>query len=123
VLEQVVAQAMLDDVFFWCRKTEVLQRIRNLEPKAQLMATRWMYPSLEAAIAEYQADIVEYELGRDDLTEIARCQALGVRAMAFSLTHDLSKLQQIEALNADLVNLDRPDLFKLLKVYPNRLQR
>jgi len=43
--------------------------------------------------------------------------------MAFSLTDDLSKLQQIEALNADLVNLDRPDLFKLLKVYPNRLQR
>ena len=123
VLEQVVAHAMLEDVFFWCRKTEVLQRIRNLEPKAQLMATRWMYPSLEAAIAEYQADIVEYELGRDDLTEVARCQALGVRAMAFSLTHDLSKLQQIEALNADLVNLDRPDLFKLLKVYPNRLQR
>ena len=122
VLEKVVTHGMLEDVFFWCRKTEVLQRIRNLEPKAQLMATRWMYHSLETAIAEYEANIVEYELGRDDLTEIAKCQALGVKAMAFSLTHDLSKLQQIEMLNADLVNLDRPDLFKLLKLYPSSLR-
>ena len=82
-----------------------------------------MYPSLVAAIAEYEASIVEYELGRDDLTEIARCQALGVKVMVFSLTHDLSRLQQIESLNADLVNLDRPDLFKLLKLYPNSLRR
>ena len=43
--------------------------------------------------------------------------------MVFSLTHDLSKLQQIESLNADLVNLDRPDLFKLLKLYPSSLRR
>ena len=123
VLEKVVTHTMLEDVFFWCRKTEVLQRIRDLEPKAQLMATRWMYPSLVDAIAEYEANIVEYELGRDDLTEIARCQALGVKVMVFSLTHDLSKLQQIESLNADLVNLDRPDLFKLLKLYPSSLRR
>ena len=114
---------MLEDVFFWGRKTEDLQRIRDLEPKAQLMATRWMYPSLVDAINEYEANIVEYELGRDDLTEISRCQALGVKVMVFSLTHDLSKLQQIESLNADLVNLDRPDLFKLLKLYPSSLRR
>jgi hypothetical protein len=87
------------------------------------MANRRMYSSLEAAIEEYQANIMEYELGQDDLSEIPKCQALGVKAMAFTLTHDLPKLQRIEVLNAYLVNLDRPDLFKLLKVYPSSLKK
>ena len=113
---------MLDKVFFWCRNRDVMKRMRSLEPQAQLMATRWMFPDLESTIADYQANIVEYELGRDDFYEIPKCQSLGVKAMAFSLTHDPEKLRQIQAVNADLVNLDRPDLFKLLSLYPQSLR-
>ena len=122
VLEKVVAYEMLENVFFWCRNRDVMKRIRSLEPNAQLMATRWMFPDLESTIADYQANIVEYELGRDDFSEIPKCQSLGVKAMAFSLTHDPEKLLQIQAVNADLVNLDRPDLFKLLSLYPKSLR-
>ena len=99
-----------------------MKRIRSLEPNAQLMATRWMFPDLESTIADYQANIVEYELGRDNFSEIPKCQSLGVKAMAFSLTHDAEKLRQIQAVHADLVNLDRPDLFKLLSLYPQSLR-
>ena len=122
VLEKVVAHEMLDSVFFWCRNRDVMKRMRSLEPQAQLMATRWMFPDLESTIADYQANIVEYELGRDDFSEIPKCQSLGVKAMTFSLTHDPEKLLQIQAVNADLVNLDRPDLFKLLSLYPKSLR-
>jgi len=118
----VVAHEMLDSVFFWCRNRDVMKRMRSLEPQAQLMATRWMFPDLESTIADYQANIVEYELGRDDFSEIPKCQSLGVKAMAFSLTHDPEKLRQIQAVHADLVNLDRPDLFKLLSLYPQSLR-
>ena len=122
VLEKVVNHEMLDNVFFWCRNRDVMKRIRSLEPQAQLMATRWMFPNLESTIADYQANIVEYELGRDDFSEIPKCQSLGVKVMAFSLTHDLEQLRRIEVVNADLVNLDRPDLFKLLSLYPQSLR-
>ena len=122
VLERVVNHEMLDNVFFWCRNRDVMKRIRSLQPKAHLMATRWMFTDLESTIADYQANIVEYELGRDDFSEILKCQSLGVKVMAFSLTHDPKKLRRIQAVNADLVNLDRPDLFKLLSLYPQSLR-
>ena len=119
VLSEVAKRGMIESVFFWCRQKEVLGAIRSHVPGARLMAPRREYSSLEAAVSDYSADIVQFELGRDSLSEIAACQELGVQSMIFCLSHDLADLAKVLAASPDLVNLDRPDLFKILQAYPD----
>ena len=119
VLSEVVKRGMIETVFFWCWEKEVLRDIRRQVPDARLMVPRREYSSLEAAISDYSANIVEFELGRDSLSEIAACQELGVQSMVFCLSDDLADLAKVLAVSPDLVNLDRPDLFKILQAYPD----
>ncbi len=119
VLSEVVKRGMIEAAFFWCRETEVLRDIRSHVPGARLMAPRWQYPSLEAAVSDYSANIVEFESGRDSLSETASCQGLGVQSMVLCLGDALADLAEALAVSPDLVNLDRPDLFKILQAYPD----
>ena len=119
VLGEVVTRGMIEAVFFWCWEKEVLRGIRAHVPDARLMAPRREYSSLEAAISDYSANIVQFELGRDSLSEITACQELGVQSMVFCLSDDLAELAKVLAVSPDLVNLDRPDLFKILQAYPD----
>ncbi|MYK31471.1 MAG: hypothetical protein F4051_07030 [Boseongicola sp. SB0670_bin_30] len=119
VLGEVVKRGMIEAVFFWCWEKEVLRDIRALVPDARLMAPRREYSSLEAAISDYSANIVQFELGRDSISEITACQELGVQSMVFCLSDDLAELAKVLAVSPDLVNLDRPDLFKILQAYPD----
>ena len=123
VLAEVDRRGMLGRVFFSCMKVETMRRMRALSTEAQLMAARWMYPSLTSAVADFQADIVEFELGVDDLAEVPLCAELGVKSMVYSMTHDWEKLRQILETAPDLANLDRPDIFKMLASYPDLANR
>ena len=87
------------------------------------MAARWKYPSLSAAIADFNADIVEFTPGVDNLSEIPACRELGVQSMVFSTTGEWDDLQRILACKPDLANLDRPDRFKILASYPELAAR
>ncbi len=118
-LRRVRARDMLDRVFFSCMNLAVMRRMRSLSPQARLMAPRWMYPSLEAAVEDFGADIVEFEPGVCDLAEMDLCRERGVQAMVYSQTRSASQLAEILASAPDLVNLDRPDLFKILASYPD----
>ena len=123
VLQEVNARGMLSEVFFSCEKSATMRRMRAFTKEARLMAARWKYPSLSAAIADYNADIVEFELGVDDLSEIPVCRELGVQSMVYSTTGEWGDLKRILACKPDLANLDRPDRFKILASYPGLAAR
>lgn len=117
VLNEVKTHGMLADCFFWCGDTDMLQWMRTQSEEVRLMAARWMYRSVEEARNDYKAQIVEFDVTRDDLGEIAECRALGVQSMIYSQSHDWDDLSSYLAYSPDLVNLDRPDRFKMLSDY------
>ena len=118
VLREVSTRNMLDQVFFSCMELETMRRMRALTSNAMLMAPRWMYPSLSSAMADFRANIIEFELGVDNLEEVLHCREMGARSMIYSLTGAREDLQRILESAPDMVNLDRPDLFKILASYP-----
>lgn len=83
------------------------------------MAPRWMYGSVEEAIADYNAQIIEFDATKDDLSEVSLCKSFCVRSMIFSLSHEQTDLQKYFAYNPDMINLDSPIKFKILASYPD----
>jgi len=119
ILNTVTSYKMLQNCFFWSSDTDSLKWLRRQSPDIILMAPRWMYGSVEEAIADYDAQIVEFDVTKDDLNEIPECQRFAVRSMIFSLSHDRTDLEQYFRHNPDMVNLDCPDGFKILSAYSN----
>jgi glycerophosphoryl diester phosphodiesterase len=118
LLRVVKAHDMLDMCYFWGYDTAVMRDIRALSADAIMMAPRWMYNSVKEATMAYGAQIVEFDVLKDDLSEISQCNDLGVRSMIYSQTQDLVALSYYLDLRPDMVNLDRPDRFKILACYP-----
>jgi len=118
LLAEVTAVDMLDNCFFWAGDTDVLHWLRAQSLVINLMAPRWMYTSVAEAAGAYNAQIVEFDVERDDLSEIKECAALGVRSMIYSTRSDWDELASYLALEPDLINLDYPDRFKILASYP-----
>ncbi|MCP4999702.1 MAG: hypothetical protein GY933_13425 [Hyphomicrobiales bacterium] len=118
VLEAVSAQDMLDRCFFWSEDTDALRWMRRQSSDIVLMAPRWMYGSLPEAISDYDAQIIEFDATKDDLGEVGLCRNAGVRSMIFSLSHSWDDLAEYHRLGPDMVNLDRPDRFKIIAGYP-----
>ena len=118
LLEAVVARNMLGQCFFWGHDTAALHHLRALAPDAILMAPRWMYASVKQAVTAYGAQIVEFDVEKDDLDEISLCRDLGVESMIYNRTQDWTELSSTLKLMPDRVNLDRPDRFKILASYP-----
>jgi hypothetical protein len=96
----------------------MMNQLRNLEPDVVLMAPRWMYASVKEAHIAYGAQIIEFDVERDNLAEIAQCQELGARSMIFSKRHQWGELASYLKYKPDLLNLSYPDRFKILASYP-----
>ncbi|MBL4873329.1 MAG: hypothetical protein JKY41_08025 [Rhodobacteraceae bacterium] len=118
LLKVVNAHNMLDKCFFWGYDIEMMRQLRNLAPDVILMAPRWMYSSVKEAGMAYGAQIVEFDVERDNLAEISECQEHGVRSMIFSKRYQWSELASYLKYKPDLLNLDYPDRFKILASYP-----
>ena len=118
LLQLVNAHDMLDMCFFWGYDIAVMRDIRALSADAIMMAPRWMFNSVKEAAMAYGAQIVEFDVRKDDLSEIGQCKDLGVRSMIYSKTQDWAELSSYLDLRPDMVNLDRPDRFKILACYP-----
>ena len=114
----IEAEDMLVKCFFWGFDTEALRQLRNLSPNVILMAPRWMYSSVNEAVAAYGANIIEFDVEQDDLSEVCQCQALGVRSMIYSRRSDWDDLDSYRKFRPDMINLDFPDRFKILESYP-----
>ena len=118
VLDAVNAQNMLDKCFFWGFDTGVMRQLRALLPDAIMMAPRWMYSSVKGAAMAYGAQIVEFDVVKDDLGEVSLCRDIGVKSMIYSQTPNWGELSSYLKFSPDMVNLDRPDRFKILTSYP-----
>lgn len=118
LLRQVEAAQMLPHCFFWSFDTELLRWLRRQSDDIRLMATRWMYGSVAETVADYDAQIVEFDVTKDDLSEIADCRRLGVSSMIFSVRPGWEDLETCLQYAPDLVNLDYADRFKIVAAYP-----
>lgn len=119
LLNLVKENDLLEQCFFWGFDTASLRELRVLSPDAILMAPRWMYSSVKDAVDAYDAQIVEFDAVKDDLSEISLCRDLGVKSMIYSRTEDWDELSTYLKLSPDMINLDRPDKFKILVSYPD----
>ncbi len=118
LLDTIRAHDMLDDCFFWSFDTDLLRWMRRQSADIILMATRWKYDSLAQTVADYGAQIVEFDATRDDLSEIGQCAGLGVRSMLFSVATGWEDMAACLAHAPDMVNLDQPGKFKIVASYP-----
>ncbi len=112
LLAAVQEAGMMDRCFFGSVDPQTMRDLRRLSPDAMLMARRCDFGSLEAAIADSRSQIVEFDTAVDDIDELEDCRRLGVRSMVHDRARDLASMDKLVDIGPDLVNLDRPDLFK-----------
>ena len=117
VLDEIEAAGMHDQVFLWGADIDALEWLRARSETLQLMAPVWLYGCVEKAYEHYQAQIIEFDVTRDSLDDIATCHEMGLKAMIYSQKDDWEDLASYLKYKPDLVNLDRPDRFKLLADY------
>lgn len=118
LLKIVTRTNMLAHCFFWSAHREIMQWLHQQSPDIILMVPRWTYSSVAEAVSTYGAEIVEFDVGKDDLSEISQCSSLGVKSMIKSKRHGWDHLASCLRYKPDLINLDRPDRFKILVSYP-----
>lgn len=118
VLETVKAHNMLEKCFFWSGDIKLMRWLRQQSPDIILMAPRWKFSSVSEAVSTYAAQIIEFDVERDNLAEIKQCHALGVRSMIYSRRSEWDELASYIKYKPDMVNLDYPDRFKILASYP-----
>jgi len=94
---------MLPHCFFWSPDRDALRWLRSQSPEIVLMAPRWMYSSVEEAVADYNAQIIEFDVTKDDLSEVSLCNSFCVRSMILSLSHEQTDLQRYFAYKPDLI--------------------
>lgn len=110
VLEQVIRAGMLDRVFFWSFNRDFLTELRLLSAEARIMARREDYPSLEDALSDYDADLIEFRPDAE-VHEIAALRGSTVRTMVAYMGSDPKVFDHILSLRPDLFNLNHPFTF------------
>lgn len=110
VLELVQQAGLLDRVFFWSFDRDFLHELRALSPDAQIMTRRQDYPSLEEAIADYDANLVEF-LPSADPKDIASLRGSGIPSMIAYMGADESVFAQMIDMRPDRFNLNEPFAF------------
>jgi len=118
VLQVVKDHEMLESCFFWCADIEVLEWLREQSSEIVLMAPRWLFSSVAVAVATYGAQIIEFDVEKDDLAEINECQTHGVRSMIYSRRSGWDDLASYLEYKPNMLNLDHPDRYKILASYP-----
>lgn len=123
-LEEIVALirdlGMEEDVFFWFWNNRKAHQLKELAPAMDLKINAATPAEAREAKAQYQATIVECEVGQVTPELLQTCQELGIRLMVYAQHNTRQEFEAIIRSSADLVNLDRPELY--LKVLDS-LQR
>lgn len=112
ILAELHGFDMLDQCFIGSEEKTILRHFRARSAECRLLSRRRDYDSLQQAYSDFDAQIVEYDETVDELPEIDECKRLGRQAMIFSCTQKLEELTALAAFEPDLINIDRPDLYK-----------
>lgn len=106
----VKALGMLDKCFFWSFDRIVIDRLRALEPAANIMVRRQDVPSIDAALA-MRPEVIEFT-PREDSSEYDVCRAAGVKCMVAYMGSDTSVFTAIRNKRPDMVNLHHATAFR-----------
>ena len=113
VLAQVKAQNFLADCFFWSFDSEKLRELRALDDTANIMVRSQDFPSVELACRSVAANVVEIEMSAADVVgDIAAVRAQGCSVMLCYQGCDVAVFESMLTLRPDLINLNRPDIWK-----------
>lgn len=114
ILKAVDIADCLDRCFFWSFDRQILGNLRQLCKTAKIMTRRQDYSSLDEAIADLGAAIIEFTPD-EDMDDIAQCQKHGVASMIAYMGTDIATFEKIILHRPDYVNLS--DAFGFRRCY------
>jgi len=114
-LEEIVALirelGMEEEVFFWFWNHRKAQQLKKLAPTMGLKVNASTPAEAREAKAQYQATIIECGVGQVTAELRQTCRELGIRLMVYAQHNTREEFEAIIRSPADLVNLDRPELY------------
>ena len=119
MLEFVQQVEMIEECFFWCEDIRIMDQLRLLNKDVRLMARRYDFKTLDAAIERHQPQVIEFNGLKFTQNELERCREEGILSMPFYMGSRLEKLQQLIDSGADMLNLGHPELVKKILLSKN----
>ncbi len=119
LLEFVQQVEMIEECFFWCEDIRIMDQLRLLNKDVRLMARRYDFKTLDAAIERHQPQVIEFNGLKFTQNELERCREEGILSMPFYMGSGLEKLQQLIDSGADMLNLGHPELVKKILLSKN----
>ena len=114
-LEEIVALirelGMEEEVFFWFWNNQQARKLKELAPTMGLKINAATPTEVREAKVQYQATIIECEVGQVTPELVQTCRELGIRLMVYAQHNTREEYEAIIRSPADLVNLDRPELY------------
>jgi len=119
LLEFVQQVEMIEECFFWCEDIRIMDQLRLLNKDVRLMARRYDFKTLDAAIERHQPQVIEFNGLKFTQNELERCREAGILSMPFYMGSGLEKLQKLIDSGADMLNLGNPELVKKILLSKN----
>ena len=114
-LEKIIALirnlGMEEEVFFWFWNNQKAQQLKELAPAIGLKINAATPAEVRKAKAQYQATIIECEVGQITAELVQACRELDIRLMVYAQQNTREEYEAVIRSRADLVNLDRPELY------------
>lgn len=110
-IEMVYELGMEEDCFFWFGSDALLERFRAADNKLPLKINANTPESVIEAVENFGASIVETQLASLTPEFIETCRRHDVRIMIFEREDTPEMYRRILASEADMINLDRPEIF------------
>jgi glycerophosphoryl diester phosphodiesterase len=114
-LEEIVALIreldMEDKVFFWFWNNQKARELKELAPAMGLKINAATPAEVREANEQYQATIIECEVDQITSELVQTCRELGIRLMVYAQHNTREEYEAVIRSPADLVNLDRPELY------------
>lgn len=114
VLNAVRDANYLDHCFFWSESRDLLVALRQAEQSTNIMTRRQDYDSLQDAIHDLGAALIEFTIDEDP-DDISRCAAQNIPTMIAYMGTDPAIMEKIISLRPDYVNLS--DMFTFRHCY------
>lgn len=103
--------SMEEEVFFWFWNHQKARKHKELAPAMGLKTNAATPAEVRKAKEQYQATIVECEVGQITAELVQTCRELGIRLMVYAQHNTREEYEAIIRSPANLVNLDRPELY------------
>ena len=114
-LEKIIALirnlGMEEEVFFWFWNNQKAQELEELAPAIGLKINAATPAEVRKAKAQYQATIIECEVGQITAELVQACRELNIRLMVYAQQNAREEYEAVIHSPADMVNLDRPELY------------